>query len=278
MKSIFDSSSYECSKLITERYSTSFSSSVRMLEPSLRDPIYAIYGFVRYADEIVDTFHEYNQEELINEFEQNYFKALDRKISLNPILNAFQEVVHQYDLFDLVTPFMKSMKMDLDKSNYLTQKEYEEYIYGSADVVGLMCLKIFVKGDEKEYHRLKESAQKLGSAFQKVNFLRDLRDDIETLGRFYFPGINLKELNQNQKEQIIEEIEHDFANAYIGIKQLPDGARFGVLAAYKFYLGLLKKLKKTHASDILSTRIRVSDSGKMFILGKSYIRHQLNIL
>lgn len=278
MKSLFDSSSYECSKIITERYSTSFSSSVKMLEPSLRDPIYAVYGFVRYADEIVDTFHEYNQEELILEFEQDYYKSLDRKISLNPILNAFQEVVHKYDIADLVKPFLKSMKMDLDKSNYLTQTEYEEYIYGSADVVGLMCLKIFVKGDQAEYDRLKDSAQKLGSAFQKVNFLRDLRDDIETLGRFYFPGINLKELQQDQKESIISEIEEDFKNAYVGIKQLPDGARFGVLAAYKFYLGLLKKLKKTDASDILSTRIRVSDTGKMYILGKSFIRHQLNIL
>lgn len=278
MKSLFDKSSYECSKIITERYSTSFSSSVKMLEPGLRDPIYAIYGFVRYADEIVDTFHEYNQEELITEFEEDYFKALERKISMNPILNSFQEVVHKYQIQDLVIPFLKSMKMDLDKSNYLTKEEYEEYIYGSADVVGLMCLKIFVKGDDAEYERLKESAQKLGSAFQKVNFLRDLRDDIETLGRFYFPGINLKELQQDQKESIITEIEMDFRNAYEGIKELPDGARFGVLAAYKFYLGLLKKLKKTDASQILSTRIRVSDTGKMYILGKSYIRHQLNIL
>jgi len=278
MKKLFDDTSYECSKLITERYSTSFSSAVKMLAPSLRPKIYAIYGFVRYADEIVDSFHKYNQIELLDEFEEEYFKALDRKISLNPILNCFQEVVNHYGIHDLVLPFLKSMRMDLDKTNYLSQEEYEEYIYGSADVVGLMCLKVFVNGDQEEYEKLKFNAEKLGSAFQKVNFLRDLKDDMDTLGRFYFPNVNLRELQPDQKQRIITEIETDFNNAYKGIIQLPLEARFGVYTAYKYYLGLLQKLKKTEASDILSTRIRVSDPKKFYILSKSYIRNQLNIL
>lgn len=278
MKKLFDSTSYECAKLVTTRYSTSFSSAVKMLSPDIRNEIYAIYGFVRYADEIVDTFHGFDQQELILEFEQDFYKAVDRQISLNPILNAFQKVVNDYQLMPLVESFLTSMKMDLNKTNYLTKEEYEQYIYGSADVVGLMCLKVFVQGDDAAYERQKESAQKLGSAFQKVNFLRDLKDDIDTLGRFYFPSVNLKALSPAEKELIVSEIENDFKMAYEGIKELPVSARFGVYTAYKYYLKLLHKLKDTKSEEILHTRIRVSDPAKLFILSKSYIRNQLNIL
>jgi 15-cis-phytoene synthase len=278
MKNLFDKSSLECSKKITKIYSTSFSLAIKLLSPKIQNDIYAIYGFVRCADEIVDSFDGYNQVELLTEFEIEFQKAYDRKISLNPVLNAFQEVVHRYDMMDLVIPFMKSMRMDLHKKNYLTKQDYEEYIYGSADVVGLMCLMSFVNGDKKKYEELKESAMKLGSAFQKVNFLRDLNYDYGTLGRIYFPNINLVNLSNEEKFKIVQEIENDFKEALIGIHKLPKEAKFGVYTAYKYYKSLLSKINKTEADDILNKRIRVNDFSKLFIISKSYVKYQFNYL
>ena len=208
MKSLFDSVSYSCSKIVTTTYSTSFSLASKMLSNSIRQDIYNIYGFVRFADEIVDSFHEYNKEVLFNDFETEMYKSIEQKISLNPILNSFQETVHRYNIEPaLYEAFMKSMRLDLHKTDYLTQSEYQEYIYGSADVVGLMCLKVFVKGDIKKYNELKNSAMHLGSAFQKVNFLRDLKADFEDLSRTYFPNTDLNQLNEDSKLRIIEEIQ-----------------------------------------------------------------------
>lgn len=276
MKALFDEASLECSKKITKMYSTSFSLAIKMLAPSIQDDIYAIYGFVRCADEIVDTFEGFEQELLLDEFEQEYQKALERKISLNPVLNAFQKVVHQYELYDLVHPFMKSMRMDLSKKEYTTVAEYEEYIFGSADVVGLMCLKVFVKGNKKQYNELKVSAMRLGSAFQKVNFLRDLKHDYENLGRIYFPGINFSSLTDESKQKIIQEIKADFDEAFKGIVKLPPEAKFGVYTAYCYYKSLLYKINKTQPNEFLSKRIRVSNPLKLVILGKSYLRYQFN--
>ncbi|MVO07681.1 phytoene/squalene synthase family protein [Flavobacterium sp. TP390] len=278
MKALFDQASLECSKTITKKYSTSFSLAIKMLAPEIQDDIYAIYGFVRCADEIVDTFEGYEQELLLDEFEAEYQKALERRISLNPILNAFQDVVHRYGLYELVTPFMKSMRMDLTKKEYNSIAEYEEYIFGSADVVGLMCLKVFVKGDEKKYNELKASAMKLGSAFQKVNFLRDLQHDYENLGRVYFPGINFSSLTNANKEQIVAEINSDFDEAFKGILRLPTEAKFGVYTAYRYYKSLMQKINKTQPEEFLSKRISVSNPLKLVILGKSYLRYQFNII
>jgi phytoene/squalene synthetase len=278
MKSLFDKSSIDCSKRITINYSTSFSLAIKMLSPKIQNDIYAVYGFVRCADEIVDSFDGYDQAQLLMEFETEFHKAYDRKISINPILNAFQDVVHRFDMMELVIPFLKSMRMDLNKKEYLTKKEYEEYIFGSADVVGLMCLKVFVKGDKERYNQLKDSAMKLGSAFQKVNFLRDLKHDYETLGRIYFPNVNLVTLSNEEKNTIIKEIEADFEMALIGIKNLPSEAKFGVYTAYKYYKSLLKKISKTQPEEILNTRIRVDDFTKLFIIGKSYLRYQFNAI
>ncbi len=278
MKELFDTTSLECSKLITKRYSTSFSLAIRMLSRRIQNDIYAIYGFVRCADEIVDSFNNYNQEELLLEFESDFKKAYERKISVNPVLNSFQEVVHRYDMQDLVVPFLESMKLDLNKKEYLTQKEYETYIFGSADVVGLMCLKVFLNGDNVKYEALKESAMKLGSAFQKVNFLRDLKHDYESLGRIYFPNIDLKSLTNEDKLKLVSEIELDFKNALKGIVLLPKEAKFGVYTAYKYYLRLLHKISKTESNEILNKRIRVGDFYKIFIVGKSYVRYQLNVM
>lgn len=276
MKALFDEASLECSKKITKMYSTSFSLAIKMLAPSIQDDIYAIYGFVRCADEIVDTFEGFEQELLLDEFEQEYQKALERKISLNPVLNAFQKVVHQYELYDLVQPFMHSMRMDLSKKEYTTVEEYEEYIFGSADVVGLMCLKVFVKGNKQQYNELKASAMRLGSAFQKVNFLRDLKHDYENLGRIYFPGINFSSLTDENKQKIIQEIKADFDEAFKGIVKLPTEAKFGVYTAYRYYKSLLHKINKTQPNEFLSKRIRVSNPLKLVILGKSYLRYQFN--
>ena len=278
MKALFDLASIACSKKITKMYSTSFSLAIKMLSPDIQNEIYAIYGFVRCADEIVDTFDGYEQELLLDEFQAEYEKALARKISLNPVLNAFQHVVHDYGLHDLVPPFMKSMRMDLTKKEYNSIEEYEEYIFGSADVVGLMCLKVFVKGDIVKYKELKESAMKLGSAFQKVNFLRDLQHDYETLGRVYFPGINFSSLTNENKEQIVKEINDDFNEAFKGILKLPSEAKFGVYTAYRYYKSLMKKINKTQPEEFLSKRISVSNPLKLVILGKSYVRYQLNII
>ena len=258
MKSLFDSVSYSCSKIVTNSYSTSFSLASKMLADSIRQDIYNIYGFVRFADEIVDSFHEYDKETLFNDFESDMYKAIENKISLNPILNSFQHTVHQYNIEpELYEAFMKSMRLDLHKTDYLTTSEYKEYIYGSADVVGLMCLKVFVQGDQKKYNELKESAMHLGSAFQKVNFLRDLKADFEDLSRTYFPNTDLQQLDEASKLRIIEEIQEDFDKGFEGIMKLPVEAKFGVYTAYIYYNKLLNKLKATPSLEIKSSRIRV---------------------
>jgi phytoene synthase len=278
MKEAFDEVSIKCSKIVTKQYSTSFSLAVKMLDKSIRNAIYSIYGFVRFSDEIVDSFHEYDKEALINDFEKDYYRALESRISLNPILNSFQHTVKEYEIDnDLIQAFLTSMKLDLKKSEY-TDTEYNEYIYGSADVVGLMCLKVFVKGNQEEYDSLEESAMKLGSAFQKVNFLRDLKDDYEELNRSYFPNIDVKNLNNESKKMIIQEIEEDFKDALIGIKKLPKDAKFGVYTAYIYYLSLLKKLKRTPAEEIIKTRIRISNTFKMLLLIKSFITYKAKLI
>lgn len=279
MKSLFDTTSFKCSKLVTKNYSTSFSLAVYMLSPNIRGAIYSIYGFVRFADEIVDSFHDYDKEKLINDFEKEYYKAMEMGISLNPILNSFQHTVKQYNITDdMVQAFLKSMKLDLVKSTYNTQTEYEDYIYGSADVVGLMCLKVFVNGKTEKYEQLKHEAMRLGSAFQKVNFLRDLKDDNLVLNRNYFPGVDLNTFDENSKTAIINEIEEDFRIAYQGIVKLPIEAQFGVYTAFVYYKKLLKKLKKTPYSEIGNSRIRVSNYTKASLLAQSFVTYKLKLV
>ena len=279
MKSLFDNVSKECSKLVTNAYSTSFSMATKMLSDVIRQDIYNIYGFVRFADEIVDTFHDYDKEKLFKNFEADLESALQDKISLNPILNSFQETYHKYSIDKhLVDSFMDSMRLDLHKKDYLTEEEYRAYIYGSADVVGLMCLKVFVKGDTEKYEDLKDSAMSLGSAFQKVNFLRDLKADFEDLSRTYFPNTDLNELDEVSKQTIIADIQQDFDKGLEGIKRLPLEARFGVFMAYRYYNKLLDKLKKTPALKIKSTRIRVPNYRKVELLTRSYVKYQLNLI
>ncbi len=279
MKSIFDTISFECSRNVTKTYSTSFSSAVRMLAPSIRQDIYNIYGFVRFADEIVDSFHDYNKEELFDLFQLDLDAALRNKISLNPVLNSFQHTVTKYNIpYELIAAFMKSMKLDLTKMTYTTQEEYNEYIYGSADVVGLMCLKVFVNGDNAKYNALKEAAMRLGSAFQKVNFLRDLKEDFEGLNRTYFPETDLNQLNEASKNKIIQEIESDFKAGFEGIINLPLEAKFGVYTAYVYYKKLLHKLSKTPSAEIKNTRIRVPDYEKVGLFAKCYFSYKLNII
>lgn len=279
MKSTFDLVSKLCSKEVTQSYSTSFSIATKLLAPSIRQDIYNIYGFVRFADEIVDTFHDYDKEFLFNKFEEDLYLALEHKISLNPILNSFQETVHKYQIpKELYVAFLKSMRTDLHKTTYLSQEEYQQYIYGSADVVGLMCLKVFVKGNEEKYEELKEDAMKLGSAFQKVNFLRDLKADFENLNRSYFPNANLEQLDELTKKEIIQEIEDDFAQALRGISKLPVEAKLGVYTAYIYFYKLLNKLKKTPSLQIKEQRIRVPNYQKAGLLAKSYISCRLNLI
>ncbi|MEQ8419827.1 MAG: phytoene/squalene synthase family protein [Arenibacter algicola] len=279
MKSIFDAVSQACSKLVTQHYSTSFSLATKMLAPSIRGDIYNIYGFVRFTDEIVDSFHDYDKLFLLNKFEEDLQDALDQKISLNPILNSFQHTFHKYGIpLHLVTSFLKSMRMDLEKRIRLTESQYQEYIYGSADVVGLMCLMVFVKGDEIAYEKLKTSAMALGSAFQKVNFLRDLKNDFEDLNRTYFPNTNLQNLTEEAKNKIVDEIKADFKLGYSGIIQLPREAKFGVYTAYRYYFKLLKKLQDTPSSKIMCSRIRVSNPQKFRLLVKSYINYKLKLV
>ena len=280
MKELFDQVSFDTSKLVTKKYSTSFSLALKMLSPTIRSAIYNIYGFVRFADEIVDTFHDYKKEELLDDFEKEYYKALDNGISLNPILNSFQATVKRYNITDdLVKSFLKSMRADLSKTAYETQEEYNEYIYGSADVVGLMCLKVFVDGDDEKYNELKDAAMRLGSAFQKVNFLRDLKDDFELLNRSYFPNVDLTSLDTESKYLIIKEIEEDFDFAFNqGILKLPVEAKFGVYMAYRYYRRLLKKLNSVPSSEIIETRVRISDPMKINLLARSYVKYKLNMI
>lgn len=279
MKATFDQVSHQCSKVVTKRYSTSFALATKMLHPSIRSHIYNIYGFVRFADEIVDTFHDYDKEVLFDKFEKELEDSLKDKISLNPILNSFQYTYHKYKIpRHLVDSFLKSMRMDLVKNIYRTDAEYKEYIYGSADVVGLMCLQVFVKGDVEEYNKLKESAMALGSAFQKVNFLRDVKADFEELNRSYFPNTNLKELDEVSKKRIVDEIKADFKKGYDGIVALPADAKFGVYTAYKYYYKLLNKLQSTPSLEIKNTRIRVPNYQKFGLLARSYVKFKMNLV
>lgn len=279
MKQLFDDVSFKCSKLVTKSYSTSFSLAVKMLAPSIREDIYNIYGFVRFADEIVDSFHGYQKEQLIQDFETDYYKALESDISLNPILNAFQITVKKNNISDdLVQAFLKSMKMDLVKSEYNTKAEYDDYIYGSANVVGLMCLKVFVKGNQEKYDALKDEAMRLGSAFQKVNFLRDLKDDNLVLNRNYFPGVDLRSFDDEAKKAIIAEIDEDFKAAREGIKKLPLEAKFGVFTAYVYYKKLLNKLERTPSHKIGTSRICVSNYSKAGLLAQSFVTYKLRLV
>lgn len=275
---LFHELSQQCSKATTEMYSTSFSSAIKLLHPGMRTPIFNIYGFVRFADEIVDTFHEFDKDLLLREFRKQTYDAIERKISLNPILHSFQVTVNEYNIdHDLIEAFFRSMEMDLYQMNYDTDL-YKNYIYGSAEVVGLMCLYVFCEGDSKLYNQLKPSAQSLGAAFQKVNFLRDANADFVELSRTYFPNVDFKNFTPSVKKQIEEDIAADFANAYNGILQLPVKARFGVYVAYKYYLSLFNKIKKANAASILKERIRIPNYGKAFIVAKAGLRMQLNML
>ena len=279
MKQLFDSISSESSKIITKKYSTSFSIAVNLLSPNIREAIYNIYGFVRVADEIVDSFEEYHKEELLDRFEQEYRYSLKVGISTNPVINAFQGTVSKYHIdYALVESFLKSMRTDLEKQNYNNQKEIDDYIYGSADVVGLMCLKVFVQGDEERYNNLKESAMKLGSAFQKVNFLRDLNEDYENLNRSYFPNINPNNFTEADKARVLLEINNDFEEAYKGIIKLPKEAKLAVYVAYKYYFNLLHKIERTPSKTLKEKRIRVSNPKKMALLVESYFNFKLNLV
>lgn len=278
MKARFDIVSDQCCKKVTETYSTSFSLATKMLGPSIRQDIHNIYGFVRFADEIVDSFHDYDKESLFNRFENELEQSLKERISLNPILNSFQNTVHKYNIDRaLIQTFMDSMRQDLTKNVYTTVEEFNDYIYGSADVVGLMCLQVFVKGDAEKYAILKEAAMNLGSAFQKINFLRDIKEDEELLARTYFPNIDLDTLDEVSKKKIILEIEDNFRKAYDGILHLPHDARLGVFVAYKYYKRLLKKLQQTPAAEIKNSRIRVPNIEKFGLLTGSYLKYQLNL-
>lgn len=279
MKEIFDSVSYRCSKIVTKHYSTSFALASKMLAPSVRQDVYNIYSFVRFADEIVDTFHDYDKAKLFQNFENDLNDALENKISLNPILNAFQHTAHTYNIEKrLIYAFMESMRMDLTKTTYKNEEEYKAYIYGSADVVGLMCLKVFVKGDSEKYKDLKTAAMALGSAFQKINFLRDIKQDYEWLKRSYFPNTDFNSLDEKRKNQIITEIEYDLNMGYQGILKLPNEAKFGVYMAYRYYTKLLGKLKKTSPLQIKNARIRVPNYQKIGMLARSYVDYKLNLI
>lgn len=278
MIELYHNLSRQCSKVTTEKYSTSFSSAIKLLHPDLRTSIFNIYGFVRFADEIVDTFHQFDKAALLSDFKKETYAAIERGISINPILHSFQMTVNDFKIpTELIESFFKSMEMDLDKASYDTEG-YKEYIYGSAEVVGLMCLYVFCEGDKTKYDKLKPFAQSLGAAFQKVNFLRDANADYVHLSRTYFPGVDFKNFSSCMKTQIENDIAEDFEKAYKGIIQLPGKARFGVYVAYKYYLSLFKKIKKANAASILQQRIRIPNYSKAFILAKAGLRRQFNIL
>jgi 15-cis-phytoene synthase len=276
-RALYDNTALECSKLITQRYSTSFSLGIKTLDKKFHAAIYAIYGFVRYADEIVDTFHDHDKLTLLREFKAETYKTIEQKISLNPVLHAFQLVVNQYSIDkDLIEAFLKSMEMDLDFKTY-NDSHYKEYIYGSAEVVGLMCLKVFCEGDQKEYDRLKEYACKLGAAFQKVNFLRDIKSDYEERGRVYFPGVDFNQFDKSAKTLIEEDIQVDFDEAYIGIKMLPKGAKLGVKVAYLYYVNLFNKIKGLAPEVITKERIRIPNAKKISLLLGTYLESKLGL-
>ncbi|MFO0321312.1 MAG: phytoene/squalene synthase family protein [Bacteroidota bacterium] len=278
MKPLFDTVSRKASKMVANNYSTSFSLGIRFLNKNFQDAIYGIYGFVRFADEIVDSFHDYNKKELLDEFKADTFKAIERGISLNPILNSFQFVVNKYQIeFHLIEKFLNSMEMDLHKKSY-DDAAYKEYILGSAEVVGLMCLKVFVKGNQELYVNLTPYAMSLGSAFQKINFLRDLHADYLGMGRVYFPNIEFNALNPQTKSALEADIELDFNKGLEGIKLLPKDSRFGVYVAYIYYKKLFYKIKSLHPERIMDERIRIPNSQKMVLFASSYVRHSLNLL
>lgn len=278
MISLFHKVSELCSQLTTEEYSTSFSSAIRLLHKDLRKPVYNIYGFVRFADEIVDSFHEYDKELLLEEFKAATWQAIDRGISLNPILHSFQMTVRQYNIDkELIIAFFRSMEMDLHKKDY-DGAGYSAYIYGSAEVVGLMCLYVFCEGDSNQYNKLKPFARSLGAAFQKVNFLRDVKADYEQLDRSYFPGVDFTNFTISMKQQIEDDIAADFHHAYQGIMHLPWKARFGVYVAYKYYLSLFNKIKEVQPSRILEERIRIPNYHKIMILMRAGVKNQLNLI
>lgn len=275
---VFHEVSQLCSRNTTERYSTSFSSAIRLLHQDLRQPIYNIYGLVRFADEIVDTFHEHDKATLIKDFRKQTFEAIERGISLNPILHSFQLTVNQFNIdHELIHAFFNSMEMDLEQTQY-NHKTYNDYIYGSAEVVGLMCLYVFLEGDKAAYEKLKPSARSLGAAFQKVNFLRDVKADYSQLDRTYFPGLDFSNFTERQKREIEEDIQKDFDDAYEGIMQLPAKARFGVYVAYKYYLSLFRKIKRLQPATIMHERVRIPDYHKVMILLRAGVRNQLNIM
>lgn len=278
MKKLFDELSYKVSRETTKLYSTSFSLGILALSPKIRNPIYAIYGYVRLADEIVDSFHEHDKERLLHRYKEETFQALEDGISLNPILQSFQEVVREYKIdYHLIKQFLKSMEMDLHKIEYNSEL-YKEYILGSAEVVGLMCLQIFVEGNTAEFERLKPYAMKLGSAFQKVNFLRDMKDDNQLLGRNYFPNVDISYFDNTVKSEIEKDIEAEFKEALEGIKMLPHSSRFGVYLAYRYYISLFRKIKRTSANKIINQRIRISNGKKISLMMSSYLQYKTSFL
>ena len=278
MKKLFDEVSYKASKITTKTYSTSFSFGILALHKSLRKSIYNIYGFVRFADEIVDSFHDYDKIILFNKFKDDAFFAIDNKISLNPILNSFQETVNTYSIdLSLINNFLDSMEMDLSERSY-NKENYNNYIHGSAEVVGLMCLKVFVNGNEQLYNKLKPTAMSLGSAFQKINFLRDANIDYSLLGRSYFPGVKLDDFSQSDKIKIEKDIEKDFKDALVGIKMLPSSSRGGVYLSYLYYYHLFKKIKHLSPSRILEDRIRIPNLEKLALMFKASFKNQLNLI
>jgi phytoene/squalene synthetase len=278
MKKLYDDLSYDISKATTKKYSTSFSLGILALSSSIRPAIYSIYGFVRLADEIVDSFHNYNKAELLERFKEDTWRAIDEKISVNPILHSFQETVHRYNINRrLIECFLNSMEMDLHKIEYNTEL-YDQYILGSAEVVGLMCLQVFVEGDKDAYLELKGHARKLGSVFQKVNFLRDLKDDYHILGRTYFPNVDMRNFSNEVKVQIEKEIELEFKEALAGIKKLPRSSKFGVYLAYRYYYSLFRKIRRTSAEVISSERVRIADVRKLSLMMRSYVQYKMMIL
>lgn len=278
MMQLFHNVCGECSRIITQRYSTSFSMGIRVFSKEFQDPIYAIYGFVRFADEIVDTFHNFPKAELLSRFREDTYRAIAEGISLNPVLHSFQTAVRAYNIEQpLIDAFLDSMEMDLHQTEH-GRDSYDQYIYGSAEVVGLMCLRVFCKGDDAEYQRLREPARRLGAAFQKINFLRDLKSDFDDRGRVYFPGVDFRRFDEKQKEEIEADILADFNAGLAGIRMLPKGARLGVYLAYVYYIQLFEKIKRVHASRVQQERIRVRDTKKVYLLFSSALRHSFNML
>lgn len=278
MKELYDKVSIKCSRLTTRSYSTSFSLGIRCLGKELRDPVYSIYGFVRFADEIVDSFHDYDKTRLLEKFKEDTYHALDDRISTNPILNSFQITVNHFGIDrELIACFLRSMEMDLDQKTY-SPENFKEYVLGSAEVVGLMCLQVFCNGDKAMYEALKPNAMSLGSAFQKINFLRDLNADYTGMGRTYFPDLNMSTFDESDKKQIEESIAKDFNHGYEGIVKLPQASRFGVYVAYVYYLALFKKIRNTPCDQILQNRIRIRNRHKARLLAYSFFKYQLNML